>query len=102
VVSSSPRLAAAHRAKVAGVAPAVDRLLANAKKAHAVRDDVTFSDIVVILMSVRSVGERCGAIGDRQAERHLQLLIDGLRTRDSVLPHRPLTRAQLDRFVVRD
>jgi AcrR family transcriptional regulator len=102
VVSSSPRLADAQRAKVAGVAPAVDRLLANAKAAGTVRPDVTFSDIVVVLMSVRSVGERGGAIGDRQAERHLQLLLDGLRTQDSVLPHRPLTRAQLDRFVVRD
>jgi AcrR family transcriptional regulator len=102
VVSSSPVLADAHRAKVASVAPTVDRLLAQARAAGTVRSDVTFSDIVVALMSVRSVSERAGAVGTRQGERHLQLLCDGLRTHGSTLPHRPLTRPQLDSFLVRD
>jgi AcrR family transcriptional regulator len=102
LVSSSPRLAEAHGAMVALVAPVVERLLANAKAVGAVRPDVTFSDIVVVLMSVRSVSERCGAIGTRQGERHLHLLLDGLRAHDGTLPHRALSRVQLDEFLVRD
>ena len=39
---------------------------------------------------------------DQQGERHLQLLVDGLRAKDSTLPHRPLTRAQLDDLLVRE
>jgi hypothetical protein len=90
------------------LAPSVTRLLANAKAAGSIRSDVTFSDIAVILMSVRSVEDLCGVhgasdkLGRQQGERHLQLLMDGLRARDSTLPHRPLTRAQLDDLLVRE
>ena len=58
--------------------------------------------IVVILVAIRSVGERCGEAGRQQSERHLELLIDGLRATDSTLPHRPLTRSQLDALLVRN
>jgi hypothetical protein len=59
-------------------------------------------------MSVRLVEDRCGEhgasekLGRQQGERHLQLLVDGLRAKDSTLPHRPLTRAQLDDLLVRE
>ncbi|HEX3792945.1 MAG TPA: helix-turn-helix domain-containing protein [Acidimicrobiales bacterium] len=104
LVSRSPKLEETHRTMIATVAPAIERLIANAKAAGSLRHDVTFSDIAVVLMSVRSVGDRCGDIGAQQAERHLQLLMDGLRVTDgtAVLPHRPLTRAQLDVLLVRE
>jgi AcrR family transcriptional regulator len=103
LVSRSPKLEETHRTMIATVAPAIERLIVNAKAAGSLRPDVTFSDIAVILMSVRSVGDRCGDIGVQQAERHLQLLMDGLRvTQSAPLPHRPLTRAQLDVLLVRD
>jgi AcrR family transcriptional regulator len=107
LVSRSPQLAETHLTMVDTLAPAVDRLIANAKAAGSIRGDVTFSDIAVILMSVRSVEDRCGEgggygnLGRHQGERHLQLLIDGLRAKNSTLPHRPLTRAQLDDLLVR-
>jgi AcrR family transcriptional regulator len=108
LVSRSPQLAETHRTMVDKLAPSVNRLLANAKAAGSIRSDVTFSDIAVILMSVRLVEDRCGEhgasdkLGRQQGERHLQLLVDGLRAKDSTLPHRPLTRAQLDDLLVRE
>jgi len=98
LVSLSPRLAETHLTMVALIAPPVDRLLARARAAGAIRADVTFSDIAVILMSVRSVEDRCG---EKQGERHLQLLIDGLTPTTSALPHRPLPRAVLDELLIR-
>lgn len=109
LVSRSPQLAETHRTMVDKLAPSINRLLANAKAASSIRSDVTFSDIAVILMSVRLVEDRCGEHGAsdklgrrQQGERHLQLLVDGLRAKDSTLPHRPLTRAQLDELLVRE
>jgi AcrR family transcriptional regulator len=109
LVSRSPQLAETHRTMVDKLAPSINRLLANAKAAGSIRSDVTFSDIAVILMSVRLVEDRCGEHGAsdklgrrQQGERHLQLLVDGLRAKDSTLPHRPLTRAQLDELLVRE
>jgi AcrR family transcriptional regulator len=110
LVSRSPQLAETHLTMVDVLAPSINRLLSNAKAAGAVRPDVTFSDIAVILMSVRSVEDRCGELGSQQGQRHLQLLIDGLRVTGagsgsgsgSTLPHRPLTRAQLGDLLVRE
>jgi AcrR family transcriptional regulator len=101
LVSRSPYLAEAHRAMVDSLATPVTRLLANAKAAGSIRTDVTFSDIALVLLSVRAVEDRYGAgeasakMGRQQGERHLQLLFDGLRATDSVLPHRPVPRSQL-------
>jgi hypothetical protein len=84
------------------LAPSVNRLISNAKVAGSIRSDVTFSDIAVILMSVRSVEDRCGDLGAQQGARHLHLLLDGLRTTTTTLPYRPLTRSQLDDLLVRE
>jgi AcrR family transcriptional regulator len=104
LIARSPRVAASHASLVALVAPSVDLLLSRAKSAGAIRPDVTFSDIVIVLMSVRTVGDRCAEaeVGRQQAERHLHLLMDGLRvTGLTSLPHRPLTRGQLDDLLTR-
>jgi AcrR family transcriptional regulator len=108
LVSRSPRLAETHLTSVESLARPVTKLIDRAKDAGAIRPDVNFSDIAVILLSVRAVEDRWGAggaeakLGRLQGERHLQLLIDGLRVKDSVLPNRPLTRAQLDDLLVRE
>ena len=103
LVSRSPRLLASHRSKLDQLAPEVDRLLARALAVGAVRPDVTFSDICVVLMSVRSVRDRCAdpVRGAQQSERHLALLMDGLRAPGGPLPHRPLSRARLDELLMR-
>jgi AcrR family transcriptional regulator len=100
LVSRSPDLAETHRTMVDSLATPVTRLLTNAKAAGSIRTDVTFSDIAVVLLSVRAVEDRYEAgdaakVGRQQGERHLQLLFDGLRATGSVLPHRPLPRSQL-------
>jgi AcrR family transcriptional regulator len=94
LVSHSSQLALAH---LDLVAPLVDRLIAGAKGAGTLRSEVTFSDIVVALLSVRSVEDRCGS---HQGARHLQLLLDGLRPAPAALPHRPLSRSQLGALLV--
>jgi AcrR family transcriptional regulator len=110
LVSRSPLLAETHMAMVERLAAPVTRLLTNARAAGSIRTDVTFSDIAIILLSVRAVEDRCVVgdpgeanekIGRQQGERHLQLLFDGLRVNDSVLPHRPLSRAKLYDLLVR-
>ena len=107
LVSRSPHLAETHLAMVESLAGPVTRLLTNAKAAGSIRTDVTFSDIAIILLSVRAVedryeaGDAAARIGRQQGERHLQLLFDGLRATGSVLPHRPLSRAQLYDLLVR-
>jgi AcrR family transcriptional regulator len=110
LVSRSPHLAETHLALVERLAGPVTRLITNAKEAGSIRTDVTFSDIAIILLSVRAVEDRCelgggdvvGTLGRQQGERHLQLLFDGLRASGSVLPHRPLSRAQLYDVLVRE
>jgi AcrR family transcriptional regulator len=107
LVSRSPQLAETHLAMVESLATPVTRLLTNAKAAGSIRTDVTFSDIAVILLSVRAVedrygeGEEAAKVGRQQGERHLQLLFDGLRVTGSALPHRALSRAQLYDLLVR-
>jgi AcrR family transcriptional regulator len=116
LVSRSPHLAETHLAMVESLATPVTRLLTNAKAAGSIRTDVTFSDIAIILLSVRAVedryatgeaggageaGEAAAKLGRQQGERHLQLLFDGLRTTGSALPHRSLSRAQLYDLLVR-
>jgi hypothetical protein len=92
---------------VESLATPVTRLLTNAKAAGSIRTDVTFSDIAIILLSVRAVEDRYGEgeeavkVGRQQGERHLQLLVDGLRVTGSALPHRALSRAQLYDLLVR-
>jgi AcrR family transcriptional regulator len=107
LVSSSPRLAESHLEMVENLAQPVTTLIDNAKEAGSLRADVNFSDIAVSLLSVRAVEDRWdmsdvdAKFGRQQGERHLQLLIDGLRATGSVLPHRSLSRAQLDDLLVR-
>ena len=107
LVSRSPHLAETHLAMVESLATPVTRLLTNAKAAGSIRTDVTFSDIAVVLLSVRAVedryeaGDAAAKLGRQQGERHLQLLFDGLRATGSVLPHRPLSRSQLYDLLVR-
>jgi AcrR family transcriptional regulator len=108
LVSRSPRLAEQHLATMEQLAGPVTTLIDRAKQAGSIRADVDFSDVAVILLSVRAVEDRWDAteaeakLGRQQGERHLQLLIDGLRVKETVLPHGSLTRAQLGELLTRE
>jgi AcrR family transcriptional regulator len=58
---------------------AVGRLLTRARAAGAVRDDVDADDIRLLLVGVAS-GLRIADADDRRLERHLRVLLDGLRS----------------------
>lgn len=61
-------------------AAAVDRLMARARQAGTLRDDVTFGDLMVMIaqLSRPLPGVTCHGF---DVHRHLQLCLDGLRTR---------------------
>jgi AcrR family transcriptional regulator len=108
LVSRSPQLAEKHLTMVEQLTGPVTTLIDRAKEAGSIRADVTFSDIAMILLSVRAVEDRWDVadadakLGRQQGERHLQLLIDGLRVNDSALPHRSLSPAQLRDLLIRE
>ena len=108
LVSRSPQLAETHLTMVEHLTGPVTTLIDRAKEAGSIRADVNFSDIAMILLSVRAVEDRWDVadadakLGRQQGERHLQLLIDGLRVNDSALPHRSLSRAQLRDLLIRE
>jgi AcrR family transcriptional regulator len=108
LVSRSPQLAETHLTMVEQLTGPVTTLIDRAKEAGSIRADVTFSDIAMILLSVRAVEDRWDVadaeakLGRQQGERHLQLLIDGLRVNNAALPHRSLSRAQLRDLLIRE
>ncbi len=57
---------------------AVGQLLARARRAGAVREDVDADDVRLLLVGVAG-GLRLGGADDVRLERHLRVLVDGLR-----------------------
>ena len=88
-----PEVSAARRRTL----DAFRRLIVRAQDAGAMREDVVAEDIPMLLAGVgvaRSTGRGVSW------ERHLALVIDGLRAEGAhPLPSKPLTRAQLDAMV---
>ena len=81
------------------VAAPVEQMLENAQRAGTVRPDVTYTDISVALMSVRAAADRCTSVAPESWQRHLQLVIDGLRPTEAPMPGPSLTKAQLHRML---
>jgi AcrR family transcriptional regulator len=72
----------------------VATLLARAQAAGQVRPDCTAGDVTVAFWAVRGIIESAGDIAPGAWERHLDLLIAGLRPDGRALPHVPLTDGQ--------
>jgi AcrR family transcriptional regulator len=73
------------------------RLITRAQEAGALRDDLVAEDIPMLLAGV---GVSRSASRGVSWERHLALVIDGLRAEGAhPLPSKPLSRAQLDAMV---
>ncbi len=77
------------------IAPLVDTLLERAKRAGAIRADVAFTDLAVVLMSVRAVADLCDPHAPATSARYLELVLDGLRPGGRLWANPPLTVAQL-------
>jgi hypothetical protein len=67
-----------------------------------VREDLTSTDLTVIMWSIRGVIETTQAVAPDAWRRHLEILVAGLRPADQTLRHRPLTRRQVDRVISAD
>ena len=82
-------------------APLLETILRRSQRAGSVRPDIEVSDIVVVLIAVRSIADVCDSKSSRPSLRFLDLLLDGLRPGHERPAHDPLTIAQLDRILRR-
>jgi AcrR family transcriptional regulator len=74
-------------------------LLDDAKRHRRVRNELTSTDLTMIMWSVRGVIETIGAVAPDAWRRHLDLLVAGLRPDSEPLAHRPISRAQVDKVI---
>jgi AcrR family transcriptional regulator len=81
---------------LARISPLVDTLLERAKTAGAVRPDVVFTDLAVVLMSVRAVADLCDPHVPSSSARYLELVLDGLRPGGPAWTNRPMTVVELN------
>jgi AcrR family transcriptional regulator len=77
----------------------VAALLEDAKHHGRVREELTSTDLTMLMWSVRGVIETVGGIAPEAWRRHLDILVAGLRPADVPLAHRPITRAQVDKVI---
>jgi AcrR family transcriptional regulator len=71
-------------------------LLADAKRHFRVRQDLTSTDLTMVLWSTRGVIETTHSVAPEAWRRHLDLLLAGMRPSPEALPHRPLSQKHLD------
>jgi AcrR family transcriptional regulator len=83
------------------LAPLLGEILDRSQQAGSVRPDVEVSDVVVVLMAMRSIADVCDTKSSKPSLRFLELLLDGLRPGHEPPAHDPLTVAQLDRILRR-
>jgi AcrR family transcriptional regulator len=71
-------------------------LLVDAKAHGRVREDLTSTDLTMVLWSTRGVIESTGSVARDSWRRHLDLLLAGMRPSRTALAHEPLSPADLD------
>jgi AcrR family transcriptional regulator len=74
-------------------------LLEDAKRHGRVREELTATDLTMIMWSVRGVIETTRGIAPGVWRRHLDILLAGMRPATDPLRHRPLTQAQVDHVI---
>jgi len=77
----------------------ITRLLQEAKDHQRVRADLTNTDLTVILWAIRGILEATGELAADAWQRHLELLIAGMRPAGPDLVHPPISQAQIDRVL---
>lgn len=77
----------------------IGSLLEDAKRHGRVRDELSSTDITMIMWSIRGVIETTRGIAPDAWRRHLDLLIAGMRPAAESLAHRPISRAQIDKVI---
>jgi AcrR family transcriptional regulator len=90
-----------HQPALQKLRKAVATLLADAKRHGLVREEVTSTDITMVMWSIRGVIETTADVAPEAWRRHLDIVVAGLRPADRALRHPPLTRQQTDAVVTR-
>ncbi len=86
----------------AQVRPLLVRLIERAQAVGALRADVVYEDLSVLLWTSGRVVDATRDVAPEFWRRHLALAIDGLRARDTTpLPHPPLTAVEHERAMER-
>ncbi|HEY5251304.1 MAG TPA: TetR/AcrR family transcriptional regulator [Acidimicrobiales bacterium] len=96
IASRAPWTDVTTSSSLARVAPIIDTLLDRAKAAGAIRPDVAFTDLAVVLMSVRAVADLCDPHVPSASTRYLELVFDGLRPGGPAWVHPPMTVTELN------
>ncbi|MBO0731722.1 MAG: TetR/AcrR family transcriptional regulator [Acidimicrobiaceae bacterium] len=81
------------------ISPLLHEILERSQRAGTVRADIEVSDIVVTLLSVRSIADVCDSKSSKPSIRFLELVLDGLRPGQARVAHPPLSVTQLDRIL---
>jgi hypothetical protein len=77
--------------------PVIGRILAASQQAGTARDDVSPTDVVVLLMSVRAIADLCDTEAPGASQRFLDLALDGIRPGPTSPGRPPMTPRQLGR-----
>ena len=80
-------------------APLLQELLERSQAAGSVRPDISVTDLLVTLMSVRSIADVCDTRSSKPSLRFLELVLDGLRPGHEPVAQSALTVAQLDKIL---
>jgi len=91
-----PRLWSTEHEAVQTARGLIIRLLHDAKHHGRVREDLTNTDITVIMWSIRGILETTGELAPGAWQRHLELLIAGMRPTGTDLINAPISQTQID------
>jgi AcrR family transcriptional regulator len=80
---------------LARLAPLLRKLLQRSRSAGTIRPEVEASDLVLTLVSVRSIADLCDARAPGASTRFLELSLDGLRPGHTPPTRRPATLKEL-------
>lgn len=84
---------------LAALLPLIGQILAASQQAGTVRDDIVPTDLVVTLMSVRTLADLCDTEAPGTSHRFLDLALDALRSGRQSPLRPPMTPKQLGRVL---
>jgi AcrR family transcriptional regulator len=84
---------------LASLLPVIGQILIASQGAGTARDDISPTDVVVLLLSVRAVADLCHADAPGASLRFLDLALDGIRPSETPPTHPPMTPKQLGRVL---
>src|SRR5579859_1017888 len=77
----------------------IAQLMQEAKDHHRIRDELTTTDLTVIMWSLRGILETTGELAPDAWQRHVELLIAGIRPSETKLAHAPMSQSEIDRIL---